>query len=122
MIMERLTPQEENVMLHVWQLNECAIKDVVERMEEPRQPYTTVASIFNNLENKGYLTKRRFGNVKVYKPKITESAYKKHFLSDVVKSYFDNSYRELVSFFAKEQKISADDLQEIVRLIENSQR
>jgi len=38
--MERLTPQEENVMLHVWQLNECAIKDVVERMEEPRQPYT----------------------------------------------------------------------------------
>ena len=120
--MERLTPQEENVMLQVWQLNECAIKDVVDRLEEPRQPYTTVASIFNNLEKKGYLTKRRFGNVKVFKPKITESAYKKHFLSGVVKSYFDNSYKELVSFFAKEQKISADDLQEIVRLIENSQR
>ena len=63
--MERLTPQEENVMLQVWQLNECAIKDVVDKMEEPKQPYTTVASIFNNLENKGYLTMRRFGNVKV---------------------------------------------------------
>lgn len=120
--MERLTPQEENVMLHVWQLNECAIKDVFDRMEKPRQPYTTIASIFNNLEKKGYLIKRRFGNVKVYKPKITEPAYKRHFLSDVVKSYFDNSYKELVSFFAKEQKVSAEDLNEIVRLIEKSQQ
>ena len=120
--MERLTPLEENVMLNVWQLNECAIKVVVDIMEEPKQPYTTVASIFYNLENKGYLTMRRFGNVKVYKPKITEAAYKRHFLSDVVKSYFDNSYKELVSFFAKEKKVSAEDLNEILRLIEKSQK
>lgn len=120
--MERLTPQEENVMLQVWQLNECAIKDVVERMEEPRQPYTTVASIFKNLENKGYLIKRKFGNVKVFKPLITEAAYKRHFLSGVVESYFDNSYKELVSFFAKEQKITKEELGEIIRLIEKNQK
>lgn len=120
--MERLTHQEENVMLQVWQLKECAIKDVVDKLEEPKPPYTTVASIFNNLENKGYLTKRRFGNVKVFKPLITESAYKRHFLSGVVQSYFDNSYKELVSFFAKEQKISANDLEEIIRLIEQKRK
>ena len=120
--MERLTPQEENVMLLVWQLNECAIKDVVDKMEEPKQPYTTVASIFKNLENKGYLVKRKFGNVKVFKPLITESAYKRHFLSGVVESYFDNSYKELVSFFAKEQKITTEELSEIIRLIEKNQQ
>ncbi len=120
--MERLTPQEENIMLHVWELKECAIKDVVVRMEEPRPPYTTVASIFDNLEKKGYLNKRRFGNVKVFKPKISQAVYKRYFLSDVVKSYFDNSYKELVSFFAKDQKISAEDLNEIVRLIEKSKK
>lgn len=120
--MERLTFQEENVMLHVWQLNECAIKDVVDRLEDPKPPYTTVASIFNNLENKGYLSKRRFGNVKVFKPIISESAYKRHFLSGVVQSYFDNSYKELVSFFAKEQKITADELTEIIRLIEKNRK
>ena len=117
--MDRLTHQEENIMLHVWQLGECAIKDVVDRMEEPRPPYTTVASIFQNLENKGYLTKRRFGNVKVFKPKISESAYKRHFLSGVVQSYFD---KELVSFFAKEQKVSVEELSEIIRLIEKSKK
>lgn len=120
--MERLTPPEENVMLHVWQLNECAIKDVVERLEHPRPPYTTIASIFRNLENKGYLVKRRFGNVKVFKPKISEASYKRHFLSGVVQSYFDNSYKELVSFFAKEQKITTKELEEIIRLIETNQK
>lgn len=118
--MEKLTPQEEMIMLHVWQLNECAIKDVWDRLDEPRPPYTTLASVFNNLENKNYITKRRFGNVKVYKPKISEGAYKRHFLSGVVQSYFDNSYKELVSFFAKEQKITKEDLAEIIRLIEKS--
>ncbi|PLB86906.1 transcriptional regulator [Dysgonamonadaceae bacterium] len=119
--MERLTPQEEAVMLHVWQLGECAIKDVVDRMEEPKPPYTTVASIFKNLESKNYLTMKRYGNVKVFRPKVTEAAYKQHFLSSVVKSYFDNSYKELVSFFAKEQKITKDELEEIIRLIEKNQ-
>lgn len=120
--MEKLTPQEENIMLQVWQIGECAIKDVHEKLEEPKLPYTTVASVFNNLENKGYLNKRRFGNVKVFSPKISEANYKRHFLSGVVKSYFDNSYKELVSFFAKEHKISADELAEIIRLIEKNQQ
>ena len=120
--MERLTYQEESIMLHIWQLKECAIKDVIERLEDPKPPYTTVASIFNNLENKGYLAKKKFGNVKVFKPVISEAAYKRHFLSGVVQSYFDNSYKELVSFFAKEQKITADELAEIIRLIEKNRK
>ena len=120
--MERLTPQEETVMLHVWEIGECAIKDVVNKMKEPKPPYTTVASTFDNLLNKEYLTMRRFGNVKVFKPKITEAAYKRHFLSDLVKSYFDDSYKELVSFFAKEQKITQEELSEIIQLIEKNRK
>ena len=65
---------------------------------------------------------RKFGNVKVYSPKITEAAYKRHFLSDVVKSYFDDSYKELVSFFAKEQKITSEELTEIIELIEKNRK
>ena len=120
--MERLTPQEETVMLHIWELGKCAIKDVHDKMDEPKPPYTTVASIFKNLHDKKYLTMRRYGNVKVYTPKITEPAYKRHFLSGVVKSYFDDSYKELVSFFAKEQKITKEELSEIIELIEKNKK
>ncbi len=120
--MERLTPQEEAIMLRVWEIGECAIKDVLDKMEEPKPPYTTVASTFDNLLNKEYLTMRRFGNVKVFKPKITEAAYKRHFLSGLVKSYFDDSYKELVSFFAKEHKITQEELTEIIELIEKNRK
>ena len=118
--MERLTHPEEAIMLKIWQLKECAIKDVVDQLEEPKPPYTTVASIFLNLEKKGYLEKKRFGNVKVFKPKISEAAYKRYFLSGVVQSYFENSYKELVTFFAKEQKITTEELEEIIRIIEKN--
>ncbi len=120
--MERLTPQEENVMLHVWELKECAIKDVWENMDEPKPPYTTLASIFNNLDKKQYVSVRRFGNVKVYKPKISMVAYKRYFMSDMVKSYFNDSFKEMVTFYAEEEKLTADDLAEIIKLIEKGKK
>ena len=40
------------------------------------------------------------------------------FLSGFVRNYFENSYKEMVSFFAKDQKISANDLKDIIDMIE----
>lgn len=120
--MEQLTPQEETVMIHVWKLQQCAIKDVLTKMKKPKPPYTTVASTFDNLMKKEYVTMRRFGNVKVFKPNVTESEYKQHFLTGLVKSYFNNSYKELVSFFAKEEKITQKELSEIIQLIEKNRK
>lgn len=115
--MEKLTNQEEVIMQQIWKLKECVIKDIVNSLEEA-QPYTTVASIVRNLDKKDYLKSKKYANVYVYSPKIKEEDYKKTFLSGVVKDYFANSYKELVSFFAKEQKISAEELSEIIDLIE----
>ena len=39
-------------------------------------------------------------------------------MSGFIRDYFQNSYKEMVSFFAREEKISADDLKEIIRIIE----
>lgn len=120
--MEKLTHQEESIMLHIWRLEECVVKDIVNEMDEPKPPYTTVASIVRNLEQKGYLHSKKYGNVWVYTPKINEDEYKKTFMSGFVKSYFENSYKELVSFFAKEDKISPSDLEEILNMIEKGKK
>lgn len=120
--MKRLIHLEETIMIEVWQLKQCTIKDVIDKLDTPPPPYTTVASMFKNLEDKGYLSMRKFGNVKVYEPIISEASYKRHFMSGVVQSYFDNSYKELVSFFANEQKVSAEDLEEIIALIEKNKK
>lgn len=115
--MEKLTHQEENVMLLIWQLKECVVKDIINKIDDPKPPYTTVASVVRNLEQKGYLNSKKYGNVWVYTPKIKEDDYKRVFMSGIVKSYFENSYKELVSFFVKEEKISPEELEEIMKMI-----
>ena len=115
--MEKLTHQEEEAMIAVWRTGEGNIKSFMENMNEPA-PYTTVASTIKNLEKKGYLTSRLVGNAYLYKPATTEEEYKKRFMGNVVKEYFDNSYKELVNFFVEQKKLSAKELKEIIELIE----
>ena len=116
--MEKLTFQDEELMLIIWQVKDGLIKDFLMPMEEPRPPYTTVASIVKNLEKKGYVESKRYGNTYAYRPLIEENEYKTKFMSGVVRNYFANSYKELVAFFAKKQKISTEELKEIIDLIE----
>jgi predicted transcriptional regulator len=115
--MEKLSIQEEEAMLAIWRTGEGNIKSFMENMSEP-PPYTTVASTVKNLEKKGYLSSSLTGNAYLYKPVITEEEYKKKFMGNVVKEYFDNSYKELVNFFVEQKKLSAKELKEIINMIE----
>ncbi len=117
--MEKLTPQEEAVMQAVWRVEMGAVRDIMEQMPEPKSPYTTIASVIKNLEKKKYISARKFGNTNVYSPLISEEKYKARFMSSFVNTYFENSYKSLVSFFAKQDdKISKEELKEIINLIE----
>ena len=117
--MERLTQQEEEAMQAIWKLEGGFIKDFLEELEEPKPPYTTLASTVKNLGKKGYLQSERLGNTYRYTPLIKAEDYKKRFMKGFVGDYFKNSYKELVAFFAKEKQISAEELKEIIDMIEN---
>ena len=116
--MEKLTSQEEEVMRFIWQLGPCCVKDIREKCPEPKPPYTTIASVVKNLERKAYLKASQSGNTYRYTPLVPESEYKRTYVGGIVSDYFENSYKEMVTFFAKEQKISAGELKDIIDMIE----
>ena len=118
MKIEKLSIQEEEVMRCVWQLGRCNIKAIVDQLPSPTPPYTTVASVVGNLKRKGYVAAQRKGNGFEYMPAVKEKDYKRHFVSGFVRDYFKNSFRETVSFFAQEEKISPDELKGIIDEIE----
>jgi predicted transcriptional regulator len=120
--MEKLTIQEEEAMLAVWQLKKGFIKDFMDILPDPKPPYTTLASTIKNLEKKGFLVSERFANANRYSAKVKEQDYKKRFMSGFVDNYFKSSYKELVAFFAKDKKISAEELKEIIKLIEHPEK
>src|ERR1700761_605097 len=120
--MEKLSKQEEEAMQAVWQCGVGFIKDFLDQMEEPKPPYTTLASTVKNLERKGFVNAEKMGNSFRYSPAINEQEYKKRFMNGFVSDYFKNSYKDLVAFFAKEKNISTKELQEIINLIENPKK
>ena len=64
--MERLTAQEESVMLYIWKLGSCFIRDILNEMPDPKPPYTSVASVVRNLEKKKYVTPKKFGTITLF--------------------------------------------------------
>jgi len=115
--MERLSPTEEEVMQAIWHTGSGFIRDFVNAMKEP-PPYTTIASTVKNLERKGFVKSKRMANSYWYQPTISIETYNRNHFAHIVKDYFSNSYKEVVSFFAREQKISPEELKEIIAMIE----
>src|SRR5690606_34959101 len=117
-VMEKLSQQEEEAMQLIWRNNGGFIKELLDSLPGAKIPYTTLASTVKNLERKGFVKGVKYANSYRYESLVDEAVYKKQFINGFVNNYFENSYKDLVSFFAKEEKISTEDLEEIIRLIE----
>jgi len=115
--MEKLTNKEEEVLQALWDLEKAFVKEIVAHLGNENH-YNTVSTIVRNLEEKGYVAYTAFGKTHQYYPRISKTEYAKKFMNLATQRYFDNSYKSMVSFFAKEEKISAEELREILEIIE----
>ncbi|HJS00749.1 MAG TPA: BlaI/MecI/CopY family transcriptional regulator [Flavobacterium sp.] len=116
--MQKLTNKEEEIMQILWKLKKAFIKDIMEEITEDKPHYNTLSTIVRNLEEKGYVGYTAYGKTHQYFPIITIENYRKKFMNTAIDTYFNSSYKNLVSFFAEEEKISAEELREILAIIE----
>lgn len=117
--MEKLTNKEEEIMHILWKLEKAFVKDVLAEIEDDKPHYNTLSTIIRNLEEKGYVGYNAYGKTHQYYPFVSKEEYRKGFMNVAIDNYFNNSYKNMVSFFAKEEKISVEELKEIIALIEN---
>jgi BlaI family transcriptional regulator, penicillinase repressor len=116
--MQKLTNKEEEVMHILWRLKKAFVKDVLAEITEEKPHYNTLSTIIRNLEEKGFVSYNAYGNTHQYYPIVSLEAYRKKFMHTAIDNYFNSSYKNMVSFFAEENKISAEELREILALIE----
>lgn len=117
--MEKLTNKEEEIMQALWKAERAFVKDLLPYFTNPPLHYNTVSTIIRNLEEKGYVGHQSYGNTHEYYPLKNKEDYQNQFvINKLVGDYFDNSYKNLVSYFAQNDKVSADELREILRMIE----
>jgi predicted transcriptional regulator len=117
MKLKELTKAEEQIMQILWQLKEGIVKDILEKIPEPKPAYNTVSTVVRVLEGKGFIDHKAYGNSHVYFPLISEDDYKKFTFDKLMNNYFDNSYKSLVSFIADEKDLGLKELDELTELI-----
>jgi len=116
-IMKELTKAEEQIMQVLWRLEKGFVKDVIDRLPEPKPAYNTVSTIVRILEKKGFVAHNAYGRTHEYFPTVSREDYKKKFLKSFIKRYFGNSFQEMVSFFASDRDISLGEMEEIRELL-----
>lgn len=117
--MKELTRAEEQVMQILWKLEKAFVKDLVDAMPSPKPAYNTVSTIVRILEKKGFVDHNAYGKTHEYYPVISKKDYTGTYLKGFIKNYFGDSYRQLVSFFAKEEDLSAKEMEEIIALLKD---
>ncbi|MDR2011013.1 MAG: BlaI/MecI/CopY family transcriptional regulator [Bacteroidales bacterium] len=116
--MKTLTKAEEQVMHILWDIKKGFVNDVINQIPEPKPAYNTVSTIIRILETKGFIGHKPYGKTHEYFPIITKEEYSSKTLNNFISNYFDNSYKDLVSFFSKQENISVKELEEIKKIIE----
>ena len=120
--MVKLTKREEQIMQAFWQQGKSFIRDIIPYLPDPKPHYNSVATIVKILEEKGFLTHEIVGNIYCYSPLIAKADYQKLEVKDIVSRYFDNSYPRMLAFFAKEQNLSEEELNDILNIIKSKKK
>jgi BlaI family transcriptional regulator, penicillinase repressor len=112
--MKELTKAEEQIMQLLWDQEKAFVKDVVEQMPNPKPAYNTVSTIIRILEKKGFVGYTAYGKTHEYFPLVSRKDYTKTYMKNFMRNYFSGSFQEMVSFFAREDKMSVSELDELM--------
>ena len=113
--MKELTKAEEQVMQILWKLKKGFVKDVIDQIPEPKPAYNTVSTIIRILEKKGFVGYKAYGKTHEYFPLVNRDDYSKFYLKNFVSNYFEGSFENLVSFFAKENDMDINEVETLMK-------
>ena len=118
--MKELTKAEEQVMQALWGIGQGFANEIMAAFPEPKPAYNTVLTVIKILENKGFVKHETFCRANRYSPTVSKEEYSQNFLGSVVERYFNNSYLDLVSAFAKKENFSLEELESLKKMIDDA--
>ena len=120
--MTTLTKAEEQVMQILWDEQEGFVKDLLQHFPEPKPAYNTVSTIIRILEKKGFVDHHSFGKSHRYYPLVSREQYRNERFSNIMKDYFNNSMKQVLSHFGKSGSMNMKEADEIIQLMEEIKR
>ena len=113
-----LTEKETELMNMLWERGSLFIREMVDLFPEPKPHFNTVSTTIRILEGKGYVGHEVLGNSHRFYATADRSEFRSRSLGDVIRNFFGNSYRVAISSLIEEEKISVEEVKEILKIIE----
>ena len=117
--MKELTKAEEQVMQILWEIKKGFVKDILDKFPSPKPAYNTVSTIVRILEKKGFVGYTAYGKTHEYHPLVERNDYRSFTLKNLLKNYFGGSMEKLVSFFARENNLDINQVQDLMNNIKD---
>ncbi len=107
----QLTKAEEQIMQILWKLGKGIVRDIRNEFPEPKPARNTVSTVIRVLEGKGVVGHESQGKTHTYYPILAKKEYSKRQLFSLMKNYFNNSFPEMATFFAREKDLTIEELE-----------
>lgn len=120
--MKPLTKAEEEIMQKLWELKKGFLREIMEEMPEPKPHQNTVSTLLKIMVEKGFVGIKPYGRFHQYYPLIQKEDYSKRRIGTFVKKYFEGSFRNLVSTLVKDDNLSVDELESLVKQLKKQNK
>ena len=118
--MKTLTKAEEQIMQAIWKLEKAFLREIIEELPNPKPHQNTVATILKILVDKEFVGVNVFGRTHQYYSLINKDAYSKNTIKGLVKGYFEGSFSNAVSFMVKENNLSIEELELLLKQLKKN--
>ncbi len=116
-----LTNAEHRIMEVIWARGSATVAEVVEALGD-KDAYTTILTLIRILKSKGYLTCNKAGRAYVFSPAVDRDTVARKATHQLLSKFFAGSPSELVLSFLRDEELTTEDLDQIKRMILNSER
>ncbi|SEP77932.1 BlaI/MecI/CopY family transcriptional regulator [Neolewinella agarilytica] len=119
--MQKLTKAQEDIMHFVWELGECTVGDLrsaIEARDGKKPAHSTVSTLILALDDRGFVTHRKYGRTFVYTPAVSREEYGRQSLGQLIKKFFSGSPSLAVSQLVEHENLSLEELNSLVRKLE----
>ncbi|MDE5979369.1 MAG: BlaI/MecI/CopY family transcriptional regulator [Muribaculaceae bacterium] len=106
------------VMKILWTHGPMFVREMLEYYPEPRPHFNTVSTTVRILEDKGHIGHEVIGSSHRYHAVTRQEQFRDRSFRDLVANFFNNSYKSAVSALVEEEKISVEELRQILDLVE----
>ncbi|MEO9871695.1 BlaI/MecI/CopY family transcriptional regulator [Ekhidna sp.] len=118
----KLTKAEEQVMQVIWQQKKIFIRDIISHLPDPKPAYNTVGTFLKILEQKGFVTREKYGNIFQYSPKISKGKYTTSLMKDFLTNYFDGSLEHMLSHFLNNKDLDLETFEELSKKLKENKK